>query len=135
MIDGLFRLLLIVLLVAGTYALYGLLNEPGIITFSSPTVEGELHALYPEILFLFVGWILFLFMIHLRLSLLLGLVGGQALLVQPYSTVRILGDFYPIYALIAVNCLYLLMLYFYFTSEQWASGSLEDANEVYKRND
>jgi hypothetical protein len=123
------------LLLTGTYALFGLINKPGTIPFSSPTVEGGLHVLYPELSFVFLAWLMFLLITHLRLTLLIGLVGGQALLAWPFSTVHFQHYSYPVYVLITVNCFYLLILYFYFSSDRWGSGSLKDATDVYKRND
>ncbi len=134
MSDVLFRLLLIAVLITGTYALFILINSAGTITFSKLSVEGALSIPYPELVFLFGSWLLFLIVSHLRMTLLIGLVGGQALLLQPFSTAHIQGYEFPIYSVITVNCLYLLILYFYFSSDRWGSGSLKDANEMYKRN-
>lgn len=135
MLDVLFRLFLIGLLVTGTYALFGLMNESSTLTFSSSTVEGELQPLYPELVFLVVSWLLFLLLSHLRLTLLVGLVGGQVSLLEAFGTVHVQGASYPIYGLIVLNSFFLLVFYFYFASERWSSGSLKDASDVYKRND
>lgn len=133
MLDFLFRFALVGVLIIMTYALFGALNVTPDFQYPEEPLQKQLHTLYPEILFVGLSWLCFVFLINLRLTLLIGFIAGQSSLYFLTETVVFNEKTFPIFVLIGANCLFLLLLYFYFASERWGSGSLEGEYEEYTR--
>lgn len=102
----------------------------------SENPDGDVRfASYPEIVFLFVGWLSFLILVTFRRLLLVGLVLGQTTLYWIAPKFQVFTYVLPYYGLIAINGVYVLVLYFSFNYEKWQSGSLEGTTEEYERID
>jgi hypothetical protein len=135
MTDVLFRLSLATIIVAMTYGLYVGINLT--IKFEPPEkpMAERLHPTFSEMSFVFVSWLCFLLLVNMRLLLLVSFVVGQASLYTISPEVKFGQYIFPTYVMIAGNCLYLMMLYFFFAGEKWSSGSLEGASEKYSKHD
>jgi hypothetical protein len=115
-------LLLTILIATGTYYLFEAVQIP----LAEPVgnAAGE-PALVAELIFLAVGFFLYLFLVKFRLLALLSLQIGQLSLFLQEPTVLVLGREFPIYGLAAINGVVFLLFYFMFSTHLWAPDELD----------
>jgi len=87
--------------------------------------DGTFAVFWAELVFVAMGFLIFLFMNHMRTLVLLILIFGQMSLLLHNERAWLLGYEFPLYGIVAINGVIFLLLYFLFASHLWAPDELD----------